>query len=98
MNTSTWTIVVGGVAGLFLAAFGGQMLITGRAPAVTARSFRSVRDAGLYHLLFGMALVLVATGTALAGFYAVLTSVPAVAMAGTAVVRFRPRARREMKR
>jgi hypothetical protein len=33
------------------------MLVTGRAPDATTRAFRSVRDAGCYHLLFGWARV-----------------------------------------
>src|SRR3954469_7173251 len=95
MNTSGWTIVVGGAAGLALAAFGGGMLLTGRAPDMTARAFRSVKDAGCYHLFFGVALMLVVFGTSLPGtVLAVISTVLAVVLVGVAMVRFRPRGRR----
>ena len=95
MNTGDWTMVFGGAIGLALAAFGARMLLTGRAPEMTARTFRSVRDAGLYHALFGTALVLVVIGTNLGGGpVALVTSLLAVVMVGIAVVRFRPRGRR----
>jgi hypothetical protein len=95
MSTSTWTMVVGGVAGLVLAAFGAGMLITGRAPDATTRAFRSVRDAGCYHLLFGLGLALVVLGTAVrGGVVTVVTTVAAILMVGVAVVRFRPRGHR----
>jgi hypothetical protein len=99
MSTSTWTMVVGGVAGLTLMVFGGGMLITGRAPDATDRAFRSVRDAGLYHLLFGAGLSLVVLGTAIrGGIVTVLTTLAAVVLVGVAVVRFRPRGhRRQLK-
>ena len=89
-----WTMVVGGVAGLALAAFGARILITGRAPKATARSFRRERDAGWYHLLFGLALALVVTGTALAGsVLPAVTGVAGILLAIIAIVRFRPRGR-----
>ncbi|SNY52018.1 hypothetical protein [Paractinoplanes atraurantiacus] len=95
MSTSTWTLVVGGVAGAVLAIFGASMLITGRAPQATARAFRSLRDAGFYHLLFGVGLGLVSIGTALDNPVVTMTvTILAVAMVGVALVRFRPRARR----
>lgn len=99
MSTSTWTIVVGGVAGLVLAVFGAGMLITGRAPDATARAFRSVRDAGCYHLFFGLGLALVVFGTALrAGLVTILTTVAAIALVVLAVVRYRPRGHRTLSR
>ena len=91
MTTSLWTMVIGAVAGSVLALYGARMLITGRAPSVTARAFRSVRDAGCYHLLFGTALVLVVFGT---GLEQTVLTVPAVLLVGVAMVRFRPSARR----
>ena len=95
MNTGQWTMIIGGAIGLALAAFGSRMLITGRAPGATERAFRSVRDAGLYHTLFGVALVLVVVGTNFSGTPAALVmTLLAVAMVGLAVVRFRPRGRR----
>ena len=95
MSTGTWTQAVGGLIGLGLAAFGVRILLTGRAPALTARAFRSVRDAGSYHLLFGLALALVVLGTSLAGrVLPVVTTVLAVVLVGVALVRFRPRGRR----
>jgi hypothetical protein len=95
MSPSVWTMVVGGTAGLALAGFGLRMLLTGRAPALTARAFRSVRDAGFYHLLFGAALVLVVVGTGLSGTVPpVVATVLAVVLVGFALVRYRPRGRR----
>ena len=95
MSTGQWTMVIGGAIGLALAVFGLRMLITGRAPGATARAFRSVREAGCYHTLFGVALVLVVVGTNLPGStVALVLTLLAVAMVGVAVVRFRPRGRR----
>lgn len=95
MDTGTWTLVIGGAIGLALAVFGVKVLVTGRAPARTVRSFRGVRDAGLYHLLFGLGMVLLAAGTALRGErVAVASAVVAVVLAGVAVVRYRPRGRK----
>ncbi|MGX6602879.1 hypothetical protein ACWKSP_12180 [Micromonosporaceae bacterium Da 78-11] len=98
MTTSTWTMVIGASAGLALALFGARMLVTGHAPARTARSFRSVRDAGCYHLLFGTALVLVVLGTGLAGnVLPLVTTVLALVLVGVAVFCFRPRSRRSAR-
>ncbi|GIM98010.1 hypothetical protein [Paractinoplanes toevensis] len=95
MSTSTWTVVVGGVAGLALVVFGVGMLVTGRAPDATARMFRSVRDAGCYHLLFGAGLTLVVLGTAVGGgLVTILTTLAALALVAVALVRFRPRGHR----
>jgi len=97
MSTGTWTMVVGGVAGLALAVFGAGMLVTGRAPDATARAFRSVRDAGCYHLLFGLGLALVVLGTALGGgIVTLVTTIAAIVMVAVAVVRFRPRGHRRV--
>lgn len=95
MSTGQWTMVIGGAIGVALAVFGARMLITGRAPDATARAFRNVREAGCYHTLFGVALVLVVVGTNFSGTPAALImTLLAVAMVGVAVVRFRPRGRR----
>ncbi|WP_433300582.1 hypothetical protein ACQP2F_03565 [Actinoplanes sp. CA-030573] len=95
MSTSTWTVVVGGLAGVALVVFGAGMLVTGRAPDATSRAFRSVREAGYYHLLFGLGLALVVLGVALRqGVVALVTAVAAVVLVGIAVVRFRPRGHR----
>jgi len=95
MSTGQWTMVIGGAIGLALAVFGVRMLVTGRAPGMTARAFRSVREAGCYHTLFGTALVLVVIGTNLPqGAVALTLTLLAVAMVGVAVIRFRPRGRR----
>src|SRR4051812_36434500 len=92
MTASTWTMVIGGALGLALAGYGVRMLITGRAPSVTARAFRSVRDAGCYHLLFGTALALVVIGTGLEQrALNAATTVLAVVLVGVAMVLFRPR-------
>jgi hypothetical protein len=96
MDTGTWTLVIGGAIGLALALFGVTMLVTGRAPASTGRSFRDARDAGLYHLLFGLGLLLLVAGTKLPGdLTGIATAVVAVVLAGVAVVRYRPRGKRE---
>jgi hypothetical protein len=92
MNASTWTMVVGGAAGIGLAVFGTGMLVTRRAPDATTRAFRSVRDAGWYHLLFGVGLSLIVFGTALnGGLVTLLITLVAIALVAVAVVRFRPR-------
>ena len=95
MNLGTATLVVGGGIGLLLAIFGVKMLTTGRAPAATTRAFRTVRDAGMYHLLFGIALALVVLATELPGRATpVLGTVLAVALVGVAIALYRPRGRR----
>jgi hypothetical protein len=87
-------MAIGAVAGLILAGYGVWMLATGHAPGPTARAFRCVRDAGYYHLLFGVALALVVIGTGLdRGMVTLFITVPAIVLAGVAVVRFRPRGR-----
>ena len=99
MDTGTWMLVVGGAIGLALALFGVKILVTGRAPAPTSRLFRDVRDAGLYHLLFGFGLVVLVIGTRLPGdLPPVAASVVAVVLAGVAVVRHRPRSGKETPR
>jgi len=93
----TWTLVIGGVIGLALALLGVRMLATGRAPASAARSFRTVHDAGLYHLLFGLGLILLVVGTRLPGHRTgAVTAVLAVLLAAVAVLRYRPRGRKEV--
>jgi nitrate reductase gamma subunit len=90
-------MVVGGAAGIVLAVFGAGMLITGRAPDATTRAFRSVRDAGRYHLLFGLGLGLVVLGTALhGGVLTLVTAAAAIVMVGVAMVRYRPRGHRTL--
>jgi hypothetical protein len=96
MNVGLGTVLIGGGIGLALAAFGARMLLTGRMPAATGRSFRNVRDAGLYHLLFGLALVILAVGSSLPGhgIPGIVSAVLAVGMVGVAVVKHRPRGRK----
>jgi hypothetical protein len=97
MDTSTGTLVVGGLIGLALAGFGVKVLVTGRAPASTSRAFRSVREAGLYHLLFGVALLLLVVGTKLPGARtSVVTAVVASLVALWAIVRYRPKRQKEV--
>jgi MFS superfamily sulfate permease-like transporter len=96
MDTGTWMLVIGGAIGLALAVFGVKMLVTGRAPVSIGRSFRDVHDAGLYHLLFGLGLLLLVVGTKLPGDLArIVSAVVAVALAVVAVVRYRPRGKGE---
>ena len=90
-------MAIGAMAGLMLAGYGVWMLVTGRAPGPTARAFRCVRDAGFYHLLFGVALGLVVVGAGLdRGMVTLFITVPAIVLAGVAIVRFRPRGRRPL--
>jgi hypothetical protein len=92
MNLGTATLLVGGAIGLALGLFGVRMLVTGRAPASTLRSFPGVRAAAMYHLLFGLALLLLVLGQVLfTGAAGITTSVLAVVLVGIALVRYRPR-------
>jgi hypothetical protein len=92
MDVGGGTLVVGGAIGLGLAVFGLKILVTGRAPAFTSRAFRTLREAGLYHLSFGAALMLLVLGTALpGGSSALVSAVIAVAVVVVAVLRYRPR-------
>ena len=93
MDSGTWTLVIGGVIGAVLVLFGVRVLVTGRAPASTMRAFDSMRAAGLYHLLFGVALILLVAGTRMPSVAGVATTVVAVLLAGVAIVKFRPRRR-----
>src|SRR4051794_19079781 len=98
MSLGVATILLGGAVGLALAGFGPRILITGRAPDRTARAFRAVRDAGMYHLLFGLALLIVAAGASmLGGVAAVVSAIIAVGLVAVAVIRHRPRGRRTIE-
>jgi hypothetical protein len=95
MDLGASTLVIGGVIGLGLAAFGLRMVLSGRAPAATLRTFPGARAAGLYHLLFGLALLLMVLGqTVLGGAARVATIVLAITLVGVALVRYRPRGRK----
>ncbi|GGQ67006.1 hypothetical protein [Couchioplanes azureus] len=92
MDLGTATLVVGGVIGLALLLFGVKMLATGSAPPSTMRNFRRVRDAALYHLLFGAALLLMVVGQMIPGGpAAAAVSAFAIVLVGVALVRYRPR-------
>jgi hypothetical protein len=92
MSANAVSMVVGGTIGLGLAVSGAWMLLAKRAPARTTRVFRCVRDAGFYHLLFGVAMVLVVVSLQLnRGVLTSATTLLAIALVGVAVVRFRPR-------
>ncbi|WP_328464918.1 hypothetical protein OHA21_42135 [Actinoplanes sp. NBC_00393] len=87
--------VLGGVLGLALVVFGARMLMTSRAPAMLERSFRTAREAGSYHLLFGAALLIFVVGARLPGARTgSVTATFALVLVAVAVVRFRPRGRR----
>jgi TRAP-type C4-dicarboxylate transport system permease large subunit len=95
MELGVWTVIVGAAVGVALALFGAKMLVTGRAPAGTAKAFRQIKDAGLYHLLFGLGLLVLVVGLYLpGGATATVSAAVAVVLAGVAVVRYRPRGRR----
>ncbi|BCY05518.1 hypothetical protein L3i22_006060 [Actinoplanes sp. L3-i22] len=86
--------MLGGLAGLALFIFGMRMLVLGRAPGMIARSFRSPRDAGCYHVLFGFALLIYVGGLHLPGTVAgQVAAVVAMFLVAIALVRFRPRGR-----
>jgi len=94
MSLGTATLVIGGAIGLALGLFGVRMLVVGRGPASTLRNFPDARAAGLYHLLFGLALLLMVLGqTLFGGAASTVTSVLAIALVGIALVRYRPRGR-----
>jgi hypothetical protein len=95
MDLGTATLLVGGGIGLLLTGFGVKTLVTGRAPTPTARAFRTVKDAGLYYVLFGVALIVLSLGTSVRGIAASVSSALAVVLAAVAVIRFRPRSRRK---
>ena len=96
MDTGTWTLAVGGAIGVALALFGAKILVTGRAPVATTRAFRTMRDAGLYHLLFGLGLLLLVAGAQLPGDRTgMVSAVVAVTLAGVGVIRYRPRGKRD---
>jgi TRAP-type C4-dicarboxylate transport system permease large subunit len=96
MQLGAWTLGIGATIGLVLTLMGVRMLVTGRAPASTARAFRQIKDAGLYHLLFGLGLLVLVAGVYLPGDETATVSVAvAVVLAGVAVVRYRPRGRRD---
>jgi hypothetical protein len=89
---SNATLTAGAVIGLLVTLFGGMMLVTGRAPERTLRIFAGVRDAGLYHLLFGLALLaMVVSQAMLSGVAAIVVGAVALALAVTALVKYRPR-------
>jgi len=91
MTMGTSTLLIGGAIGLVLGLFGVRMLVTGRGPTSILRNFPDVRAAGLYHLLFGLALLVMVVGqTLFGGVGSTVASVLAVALVGVAVVRYRP--------
>jgi hypothetical protein len=94
MDVGIATLIVGGGIGLMLAAFGLRTLLSGRAPGPTARAFRTVREAGLYYLLFGVALIMLTLGTILRGIAAGASAVLAVVLVAVAVVKYRPRGKK----
>jgi hypothetical protein len=93
VNLSVGTLLIGGAAGLALALFGVKMLVTGTAPGSIARAFRTVRDAGFYHALFGVALIVLVVGTMLAGVAAAVAAGVALLLVAVAIIRHRPRGR-----
>lgn len=86
------------LVGLVLAMFGVRMLVTGRAPALLARSFRSSREAGGYHLLFGVAVLMFAAGTWLTDLAALAAAVLSIGLVAVAGVWFRPGSGRGVSR
>jgi uncharacterized membrane protein YhaH (DUF805 family) len=95
MDLGAATLLIGGGIGLLLTIFGVRTLVTGRAP--TVRAFRTAKDAGLYYILFGIALILLSVGTSARGIAATAASVVAVVLVAVAVIRYRPRGRRSLE-
>jgi hypothetical protein len=95
MDLGAATLLIGGGIGLLLTIFGVRTLVTGRAP--TVRAFRTAKDAGLYYILFGIALILLSVGTSARGIAATVASVVAVVLVAVAVIRYRPRGRRSLE-
>lgn len=92
MSLGTSTLLIGGAIGAALTLFGVRMLLTGRAPVSTSRSFPDVRSAGFYHLLFGLALLTLVLGQAVfEGVAGTVMNLVAVSLVGVALVRYRPR-------
>ena len=89
------TAVLGGLLGAALVAFGTRILIRNSAPAMIGRSFRTAREAGCYHVLFGAALLIFVIGAFMPGeSTGTGAALIALALVGIAVLRFRPRGRR----
>ncbi|MFI5492524.1 hypothetical protein [Actinoplanes sp. NPDC051859] len=92
MDLGMAMLVVGGGIGLLLAIFGAKMLVTGRAPAGTLRNFPSLRTAALYHLLFGVALLVMVVGQVIPnGPARAALSAFAIVLVVVALLRYRPR-------
>jgi hypothetical protein len=85
------------VIGLGLTGYGIHMLVTGRLPERLLRMFRQVRDAGRYFVCFGVAMMLLGLlqtdigGGAWGAGIRLIALAGAVALAGVALVRYRPR-------
>ena len=77
-------------AGAAVALYGAWILITGRATERALRAFRSAHRAGLYALLTGTGLVLLALGTL---FDQIILLCLALLLCGVAFVKFLPRGR-----
>jgi hypothetical protein len=86
--------LAGAAIGLGIAAFGVAVLVAGRAPRRTARAWRSLREAGLWSLSMGSALVLLALSGFLVDWdltWVGMTTLVAAMGLVVSAVRFRPR-------
>jgi hypothetical protein len=91
----SWLRLLGGLIGLGLAVFGIVILVTGKAPRRTMAAYRSSREAGLYALCFGAALMLLFAGGELADRDRDVIGLVALGLAltllGVSIALFRPR-------
>jgi membrane associated rhomboid family serine protease len=98
MDLGSWLGLLAGVGGATVAIYGAVVLLTGRATRGDRRAFQRASDAGPYYLFFGLALTLMVVGVVLNEHHqslpAVAALVGAVASAGLAVIRHRPRRKR----
>ncbi|GLY00799.1 MULTISPECIES: hypothetical protein [Actinoplanes] len=83
--------VFGGLIGLALAALGARMLLGGRVPALITRAFATSWEGGCYHLLMGVAVMILMVGALLpAGQSRTSLALLAIVLVMVALVRFRP--------
>ena len=85
------------LAGAGVALYGVRVLVTGRPTDRARHAFRTTRDAGMYPLVTGSALVLLAVGQWLSDrdgvptAWAYLALVAALVLASLGFLRYRPR-------
>jgi hypothetical protein len=95
MDLGSWLGLLAGVGGATVAIYGAIILLTDRATRGDRRAFRRTKDAGLYYLCLGLALTLMVLSMLWNEHHQSLLAVAAligvIALAGLAVIRYRPR-------